>query len=175
MTIASFFLGVISEKQYADLTRTSVRALLIEAAKSPFSNPLLNWDCSYSDQCSLLSKTAFAQSDPKPATRFRNAAGLGVVVSSKSRGTLGTRRNKGSTPPTHLAPEKHAQTPTTHAHWIHHWTLLIYTRQSLFDENPCCIGRMATVCVSKPTPNLPLMTVCKRVLCWRLTQIIISQ
>ena len=31
------------------------------------------------------------------------------------------------------------------------------------------------ICVSKTTENVPLMTIFKRVFCWRLTQIIISQ
>ena len=54
--------------------------------------------------------------------------------------------------------------------------MLIHTRQSSFDENSCCIGRKAAVFLSKTTENVPLMSpVCKRVLCWRLTQFIISQ
>ena len=43
---------------------------------------------------SLREKRLLYRSNPKPATRFRNAPGPGVVVSSKGHGTLRTRRNK---------------------------------------------------------------------------------
>ena len=59
------------------LLRHALRALLIEAAKSPFSNPLLNWDCSYSDQCSLLSKTAFVQIGPQTCNQVQKRGGSG--------------------------------------------------------------------------------------------------
>ena len=49
----------------ADKSTAYLKALVIEAAKSPFSNPLLNGDCSYNDQCSVLSKTAFVQIGPQ--------------------------------------------------------------------------------------------------------------
>lgn len=80
-----------------------LRAFLIEAAKTPFSNPLLNGDCSYSDQC---------------ASGFRNAACLGVVVSSRVVKCC-AQDATGCTPSTHSGLDKNAQTPTADAHYIH--------------------------------------------------------
>ena len=47
----------------------SIRALFIEAAKSPFSNPLLNWDCSYSCKTAVLYRLF------TPTTSAASAAG----------------------------------------------------------------------------------------------------
>ena len=51
------------------------------------TDTFISWDVKSVDR--LLYR-----SDPKPASRFRNGAGLGVVVSSKGHGMLRTRRIK---------------------------------------------------------------------------------
>ena len=93
-----------------------LRALLIEAAKSPFANPLLNGDCSYNDQCSALSKTAFVQIGPQTCNQIQKRGGSGSGRFFKEPWNATHKTQQGSTPPTHLPPEKHAQTPTTPAH-----------------------------------------------------------
>ena len=95
---------------------SDVRALLIEEAKPTFSNPLLNGDCSYSDQCSLLSETAFVQIGPQTCKQVEKRGGSGSGRFFKEPRNATYKTQQGSTPPSHLAPEKHAQTPTTHAH-----------------------------------------------------------
>ena len=69
-------------------------------------DPFRTGDCSYIDQCSLRPKTDEATDrNPEAATTFGNAAGLGVLVSSKSHGTQRAGGQQGSEPLTHLAPE----------------------------------------------------------------------
>ena len=95
---------------------SAVRALLIETAKSPFSNPLMNGNCSYNDQCSVLSKMAFVQIGPQTCKQVQKGSGSGSGRFFKGLWNATHKTQQGSTPPTHLAPGKHAQTPTTHAH-----------------------------------------------------------
>ena len=90
------------------------RALLIEAAKSPFSNPPFELGLLLQRPVFTLIENGFCyRSDPKPAARFRNAAGLGVVVSSKSHGTLRREATRQHTTYT-LSPRK-TRTDTHHS------------------------------------------------------------
>ena len=61
-------------------------------------------------------KTAFVQIGPKTCKQVQKRSGSGSGRFFKEPWKARHKTQQGSTPPTHLAPGKHAQTPTTHAH-----------------------------------------------------------
>ena len=68
----------------------SYRRGRITVSKSPFDRGLSLEQVVFS----LIETRLLYRLNPKSASRFRNAAGLGVVVSSKGHEMLRTRRNK---------------------------------------------------------------------------------
>ena len=146
----------------------TARALLfIEEAKSPFSNPLLNGDYPYNDQCSVLSKSGFGTDRTQNLQAGAETRRVWEWSLLQCCALDATRQHTTYT----LSPRK-TRKDTQHSRALGSPLDIANLHTAVFDENPCCIGLMAAACVSKSTQNVPLMTVCKRVLCWRLTQII---
>ena len=96
-----------------------VRALLIEAAKSPFFKSPFELGLLLQRPVFTLIENGFCTDrtpNLQPGSETRRVWEWSFLQRAMEPYV---ERQQGSTPPTHLAPEKHAQTPTTHAHWIH--------------------------------------------------------